>query len=152
MEIEVKKVDEMQVAYIPYTGPFEVLPQLLGEVVQWVMNKGLQIVGMPFALYYNSPMEVPPEELKWETGIPFKGEGNEEGRIKIKKIPSQLVLTTIHKGPYDQVAPIYAAIMEYVFKNSYEIAGPPMELYLNDPREVGESETLTEIQQPVTKK
>lgn len=42
--------------------------------------------------------------------------------------------------------------MEYASKNEYEIAGPPMELYLNDPREVGESETLTEIQQPVTKK
>jgi len=142
----------MQVAYIPYTGPFEVLPQLLGEVVQWVMNKNLQMTGMPFALYYNSPLEVPPDELKWETGIPFIGEAKEEGRIKIKKIPSQLVVSAIHKGPYDQVALVYAAIMEHAFKNNFEIAGPSMELYLNDPREVGESETLTEIQQPVYKK
>jgi AraC family transcriptional regulator len=152
MEIEVKTVDEMQVAYIPHKGPFEVLPQLLGEVVQWVMNKGLQMTGMPFGLYYNSPLEVTPEELKWETGIPFMGDAEEEGRIKIKTIPSQLVLSAIHKGPYDQVAPVYAAIMQYAFKNGYEIAGPPMELYLNDPMEAGESETLTEIQQPVTKK
>lgn len=152
MEIEVKTVNEMQVAYIPYTGPFEVLPQLLGEVVQWVMDKGLQMTGMPFGLYYNSPLEVPPEELKWETGIPFRGEAQEEGKIKIKKIPSQLVISAIHKGPYDQVAEVYAAVMEYAFKNGYEIAGPSMELYLNDPHEVGESEILTEIQQPVTKK
>lgn len=152
LEIEVKTVDEMQVAYIQYTGPFEVLPQLLGEVVAWVMSKGLQMTGMPFGFYYNSPLEVPPEELKWETGIPFIGEAEEEGNIKIKKIPSQLVISAIHKGPYDEVAPVYAAIMEYAFKNGYEIAGPSMELYLNDPMEVGESETLTEIRQPVTKK
>jgi AraC family transcriptional regulator len=42
--------------------------------------------------------------------------------------------------------------MEYKFKNGYKIAGPSMELYLNDPMEVPESEILTEIQQPVTKK
>ncbi|MDD1774576.1 MAG: AraC family transcriptional regulator, partial [Methanobacterium sp.] len=38
------------------------------------------------------------------------------------------------------------------FKNGYEIAGPPMEFYLNDPREVPESEILTEVRQPVVKK
>jgi AraC family transcriptional regulator len=88
LEIEVKTVGEMQVAFIQYIGPFEVLPQLLGEVVQWVMSNGLQMTGMPFGLYYNSPLEVPLEALKWETGIPFIGEAEEEGRIKIKKIPS----------------------------------------------------------------
>lgn len=152
MEIEVKTVDEMQVAYIPYTGPFEVLPQLLGEVVGWVMSKGLDMTGMPFGLYYNIPLEVPPEELKWETGIPFRGEADEEGKIKIKKIPEHLVVSAIHKGPYDQVAGVYGAIMEYVFKNGYQIAGPSMELYLNDPMEVFEGEILTEIRQPVTKR
>lgn len=151
MDIKIKTIEEMQVAYIPYTGPFELLPQFLGEVVQWVMDKGLQISGMPYGMYYNSPMEVPLEELKWETGIPILGEVKVEGRIKIKKIPSHEALFAMHKGPYDQVADTYAAIMQHAFKNGYEIAGPPMEFYLNDPREVLESEILTEVQQPVVK-
>ncbi len=152
MDIEVKTAPEMQVAYIPYQGTFMVLPQLLGEVVQWVVRKGLRMTGMPFGLYYNSPAEVPPEELKWETGIPFAGEAEEEGRIKIKTIPSRLVLSAIHKGPYDQLAAAYETVWQYAAQNNFEVAGPPMEFYLNDPREVGESKTLTEIQLPVVKR
>ncbi len=63
-----------------------------------------------------------------------------------------MVVSAIHKGPYDQVVGIYGAIIEYVFKNGYQIAGPSMELYLNDPMEVAESEILTEVRQPVIKK
>jgi effector-binding domain-containing protein len=35
--------------------------------------------------------------------------------------------------------------MEYIMKNGYEIVGAPMEIYLNNPREVSENELLTEV-------
>ena len=152
MEIEVKMVEEKQVAYISHKGPYDALPELFGEVVGWVMSKGLQITGPPFGIYYNSPEEVPPEELMYEVGIPFVAEAQEEGRIKIKKIPAQQVLSAIHKGPYDQVGAVFAALFEYAMKNDYEIVGAPTEIYLNDPMEVPESELLTEVQFPVVKK
>ncbi|MBM4241039.1 MAG: GyrI-like domain-containing protein [Euryarchaeota archaeon] len=152
MQIEEKMVEEKQVTYIFATGPYDQLPALFGEVVGWVMMKGLQIVGPPFGIYYNSPEEVSPEELIYEVGIPFVGEAQEEGKIKIKKIPAQLVLSAMHKGPYDKVGPVFAALAEYAFKNGYEIVGAPTEIYLSDPNEVPESELLTEVQFPVVKK
>lgn len=152
MEIEVKMVEEKQVAYISHKGPYDALPELFGEVVGWVMMKGLQITGPPFGIYYNSPEEVPPEELEYEVGIPFVGEAQEEGRIKIKKLPAQQVLSAMHKGPYDQVGPVFTALAEHAMKEGYEIVGAPMEIYLNDPMEVPESELLTEVQFSVVKK
>jgi effector-binding domain-containing protein len=42
--------------------------------------------------------------------------------------------------------------MEYATKNGYEVTGPPMELWLTNPMEVAESELLTEVRFPVTKR
>jgi AraC family transcriptional regulator len=50
------------------------------------------------------------------------------------------------------LGPVYAAVIEYLMKNGYEIAGAPMELYLNNPMDVPESGLLTEVQVPVMKR
>jgi len=55
MEIVEKKIGERQVAYISYKGSFEEIPVLMGEVVGFVMAKGLQMMGPPFGVFYNSP-------------------------------------------------------------------------------------------------
>ena len=151
MEIELKKIEEKQIVYIAQTGPAEEMGVLFGEILAWVMKKGLQIAGPPLSIYPN-PEKVSPEEMDYEAGVPIVGEVTEEGRIKIKIIPAQQVLATIHKGPYREIAPVYKALMEYIMKNGYEIVGAPMEIYLNDPCEVPESELLTEVQFPVLKK
>ncbi|MBM4240316.1 MAG: GyrI-like domain-containing protein [Euryarchaeota archaeon] len=152
MKIEEKKIGERQVAYITYKGPYDEIPTLMGEVVGFIMAKGLQMIGPPFGVYFNSPQEVPVEELMYEVAMPFAGEAEEEGRVKIKIVPAQLVLSTIHKGPYSECGMAIGAIAEYAYKNSYEIIGPPMETYLSDPNETPESELLTEICFPVMKK
>ena len=85
---------------ISYKGSYDEVPVLMGEVVGFIMAKKLQIVGPPFGVYFNSPQEVQVEELQYEVGMPFAGETMEEGRVKIKTTPEQLVLSTTYKGPY----------------------------------------------------
>jgi len=152
MEIKEKKTPERQVAYIHYKGPYEDIPILLGEVVGFVMARGMMIMGPPFGVYFNSPQEVPVEKLQFEVGIPFKGETEEEGRVKIKTEPEQLVLYTVYKGPYSEAGKAIGALAEYAYKNGYEIIGPPKETYLSDPNETPESDLLTEMCFPVMKK
>lgn len=151
MEIEEKNTEKMQTACIFHKGPVEEMPTLLMEIMEYEMKKGLEMAGAPFAAYYSSPEEVAPDEWEYEVGIPFAGEAQDEGRIKIKNFPSQKVLSTIHKGPYQEIEPVYIALMQYVIDNDYEVVGAPMEFYLNSPMEVSESELLTEVQFPVAK-
>jgi AraC family transcriptional regulator len=151
MEIKEKKIPERQVAYIRYKGPYEDIPILLGEVVGFVMAKKMMIMGPPFGIYFNSPQEVPVEELEYEVGIPFKGETEEESRVKIKTEPEQLVLSAVYKGSYSQAGMAIGKVAEYAYKNGYEITGPPMEVYISDPNETPESDLLTEICFPVMK-
>jgi len=152
MEIGEKKIGKRQVASITYNGSYEEVPVLMGEIVGFIMAKGLQMMGPPFGVYFNSPNEVSVEELQYEVGMPFVGEAEEEGRVKIKTEPEQLVLSTVYKGPYSECGTAIGALAEHAYKNGYEIIGPPMETYISDPNETPESELLTEMCFPVVKK
>jgi effector-binding domain-containing protein len=151
MKIEIKKVPEYQVAFIVEKGSFEKIPETLGQVVGWLMTKPVEIQMPVYGIYYNSPMEVPEEELTWEVGAAFRGELEGENDIRIKKVPEHEVVSTIFKGPYSDANSVYGDLFEYAMKNGYQIAGPPLESYLNDPSLVPESEILTEVQFPVIK-
>ncbi len=152
MEIMEKKIEKRQVVYISYKGSYEEVPVLMGEVVGFIMAKGLQIMGPPFGVYFNSPEEVPVEELMYEVAMPFAGEAEEEGRVKIKTIPEQLVLSTVYKGPYSECGTAIGALAQHAYQNGYEITGPPMETYISDPNETPEKDLLTEMCFPVMKK
>ena len=154
-KIEAKMADEMRAACIFHKGAVtaigEDMGRLLGEVIEWVMKGGLQMTGPPFAVYYSSPEDMARGEMQFDVGIPFAGDAQGEGKIQIKTFPAQEVLAAIHKGPYSQIAPVYAALMEYATQNDYEVVGAPMELYLTNPMEVAESDLLTEVRFPVAK-
>lgn len=158
MEINEKMVEEKQVAYIPVKGVrnktnvYDYGMELIGELTRWAMSKDLQIAGTPYTIYYNNPMEVPPEKLVLEVGMPIVGEAQSEGKVKIKNIPAQMVLSTMFVGPYDNLGEIHMALGEYAEKNGYEIMGAPMDIYFNCPTDVSESELLTEVHFPVVKK
>jgi effector-binding domain-containing protein len=155
-KIEAKMADEMQAACIFHTGAVTAIGddmgRLLGEVIEWVMKGGLQMAGPPFAVYYSSPEDMARGEMQFDVGIPFTGEAQGEGKIQIKTFPEHEVLSAIHKGPYNQIAPVYAALMEHAAQNDYEVTGAPMELYLTNPMEVAESDLLTEVRFPVAKR
>jgi len=152
MEIKLKKIEPFQVATISHVGPYTEAGKLYEEIAKWLKQKQLKIAGPPFGWFYDNPEEVPAHKLRSEVGFPFKGEAKPEGKIKIKKIPSQEVLSTIHKGPYHEVGPSYATLFQYAHEKSYIPLGCPMEIYLNDPAKVPETDLLTEIQLPIKKK
>lgn len=118
----------------------------------FIMAKGLQMMGAPFGIYFNSPHEVPVEELMYEVGMPFDGDADEEGRVKIKAVPEQLVLSTVYEGPYSGCGTAIMALVQYAQKNGYEIVGAPIETYISDPNETPENELITEMSFPVMKK
>jgi AraC family transcriptional regulator len=151
MEIKEKRIEEAKVAYIPHTGSYGKIPEYIQEVAQWVMDNGLEMTGLVYGTYFNSPDDVPEEKLQYEIGFSFEGNALPGGKVGIKEIPEHSVLAAIHKGPYTAVGPVIKAVVEYAVKNGYDIVGPITEAYLNDPLEVPESEWLTEVRLPVIK-
>jgi len=151
MEIEEKRIGDTQVAFMRYRGGYDKIPELIAEVVEWVMDKGQNMTGMIYGAYFNSPEDVPPEKLRYEIGASFEGSAKEEGNVQVKIIPEHTVIAAMHKGPYTEVGPVIHGLAEYAVKNGYDIIGPVTEVYLNNPNETNESELLTEVQFPVIK-
>lgn len=151
MDIELKKTEEKQVAYIFYTGPVEDIGDLIGEIVEWMMVQKVEMTGPPYSAYFTSPAEVAPEDMQYELGVPFTGDASEEGKVKIKILPAQQVLSALHKGPYNEVGQVYEVLMNKIIEEGYQMVGAPMEIYFNSPMEVPEKELLTEIQFPIVK-
>lgn len=60
------------------------------------------------------------------------------------------VVATVHRGRYSDIGPAYHALSGWMETHDREPAGPPRESYLNDPREVGEGEQLTEVAWPIS--
>ncbi len=156
IRIEAKRTDEIRAAFIFHKGSpatiGEDMGRLLGQLIGWVQQEGLRMTGPPFAVYYSTPEEMAHGHLQFEIGVPISGTSQHTDGIKIKTFPVRNVLSAIQKGPYNQISSVYAALMQYVTDNEYEITGPPMELWLNNPMEVAESELLTEVRFPTAKK
>jgi AraC family transcriptional regulator len=152
MEIEFKCIKEKQVAYIIATGHYDQLPELFGELMDYVTENDIRVIEHPYCIFFNNTLEVPPEELHYEIGIPFIGDAYEEGSINIKKISPHLAVSTIYKGAYEHTEQVYLALMEYAVENGYLIAGPVNEVYINNPMGLDASELLTEVYFHVIKK
>ncbi len=128
MEIKLKKTEEKQVAYIFYTGPVEDMGDLIGEIVEWMMAQNVEMTGPPYSAYYTSPAEVAPQDMQYEMGVPFVGKASEAGKVKIKTIPVQKVISAIHKGPYNEVGPVYEILMNKVIEDGYQMIGAPVDI------------------------
>ena len=152
MDITEKRIEDTKVAYAQFKGSYDQIPEHMQEVGKWVMDEGLKMTGMVYGSYFNSPEEVPEEELEYEIGFSYDGDLKiQEGKLGYKEIPEHSVLAVVHKGPYNEVGPVIHALAEYADENGYDIVGPLTEVYLNDPSQVSPDELLTEVRFPVIK-
>lgn len=65
--------------------------------------------------------------MQYEMGVPFLGEASEAGKVKIKNMPAQQVLSALHKGPYNEVGPVYEILMNKVIEEGYQMTGAPLD-------------------------
>jgi effector-binding domain-containing protein len=70
--------------------------------------------------------------------------------VAVEEIAGGHVVFTTHKGPYTALPEAYAALFTWVEENGRKPAGAARETYLNDPKDVPESEQLVEIAIPLT--
>jgi effector-binding domain-containing protein len=96
-----------------------------------------------------TPADGRPGDMDVEIVMPIKERAQPPEGIQIRVLEGGDVAFTIHTGPYDQIGPAYRALTEWIPSNGFQFAGLPREFYLNDPKDVGEEEALTEIQFPI---
>lgn len=125
------------------------LPQELGKaygaIIGYLNEIGEKPLGTAFAAYYNMDMADLDVEMGFPVAKPIAGKGD----IKSGEIPAGKQVSCMYKGPYNQVEPVYKAMMQWMNENGHIPTGVAYEFYYNSPMEVPESELLTKIVFPL---
>jgi effector-binding domain-containing protein len=118
-----------------------------GLLMQAMSRESVAASGSPMIVYY----DVIDDETGGDIEIcvpvdrPIAGDSKVYGR----ELEGGAMATTVHRGPYEQIAPAYHTVTSWISEHGHEIAGPPREIYLNDPRTVAPDELLTRVQFPI---
>jgi len=75
----------------------------------------------------------------------ISGDSNVYGR----ELEGGTMVTTVHHGRYQEIGLAYHTLTGWISEHSHEIAGPPREIYLNDPQMVPPEDLLTRIEFPI---
>ena len=150
-EVQVKTVHDQGVASITDHVSMETIGDAIGagfgELAHVVQAQRAAISGPPFVVYHDVIDEENDGDI--EVCIPVSGAVEPTGRVESKTLDGGAVASTLHKGPYAEIAPAYHAISSWITQNGHSMTGPPREIYLNDPTQVGEDELLTEVNWPI---
>jgi effector-binding domain-containing protein len=149
-EISVKEVMPFTYCALFHQGPFTEIENVIQQLIGEIQTQGIIPQGPMIGIYYNSPEEVKPEELRWEIGFPVAKLTVKEP-LELKKWDFTLVVSAIHIGPYEKIADVYPEIFEWMRKNGYQPSGPIMERYLDNPATVKPEELRAEVWIPCKK-
>lgn len=156
IEVTVKQSEPRTVAFILMKGPYDQIAGTFPRLYAWVAKKGYGFIGPPIGVYYNSPHQVPPEELLWEIQCPVSSHvalcKPDASGVGVKQVAESEVASTMHVGPYDKLGEVWGALFAWLSQNEYEVAGPGEETYLTDPATTPPEELLTEVRFPVKRK
>ncbi|MFJ7982768.1 MerR family transcriptional regulator [Lysinibacillus xylanilyticus] len=116
-------------------------------------ESNIQLLGVPSTIFFDE--EFTPEQCDIELIIPIISRGDEKisSEWQIKKLPKNIVATTLHIGSYDYIGYAHMALEEWAKSNGYSMDGPPYETYLKGSEcDCHEDEYVTQISFPVCKK
>lgn len=66
-----------------------------------------------------------------------------------RELEGGTMATAVHHGPFEEIATAYHTLTNWISEHGHEIAGPPREIYLNDPQTVSPKELLTRVEFPI---
>ncbi len=143
--------EDFTYAALECLGPYAQMPQKIGELMAEVQKQKLEMLDGPSILYYNSPGQVKPEELKWEVCVPLHSLEKVAAPLKKGEYKYPTVAEVIYKGPYDSVSSAYPPLMQFIAKTGYTVIGPICETYMDDPGDTKPADCRTLIVVPVRK-
>jgi effector-binding domain-containing protein len=125
----------------------EDIPAGFGAVVQAIGSAGLPPSGAPLLVYHDVIDEETEGEV--EICIPVGGRIDGDSEVYTRELEGGIMAATTHQGPYHEIAPAYHTLTSWISEHGHEMAGPPREIYLNDPQSVSEEELLTRVEWPI---
>lgn len=108
---------------------------------------GTAPAGMPLIVYHDTIDEETDGDI--EICVPVAEPFESTEAVTSRMLEGGTMATTIHHGPYEQIATAYHTLAGWISEHGHEIIGPPREIYLNDPSETAPEELRTKVEFPI---
>ena len=149
LEVRIQTTDRRRMAVLDIVGSYEEdLPAGFERFFKWAGPKGY-VAGPAVGIYHDNPMDVAPEDLRSTVGCITTEAAEAEGDFHIEIIEPRTEAVILHRGPHEETGSTYDLLVDHINREGYSIAGPPMELFLNDWTDTPPEQLLTEIRIPV---
>ena len=122
-------------------GPW--LANTYGVVEKVMTEQGMAPAGPPFARYHR----LADDEFLVEAGFPVDGAVHPADGVRASRLPGGPVATTVHTGPYEEMAPAYDVLYSWIGDHGGTPLGDAWECYLDGPDQ-DPATVRTEIVQP----
>ena len=115
----------------------------------------MQVLGREGVAASDSPLIVNHHVIDEETDgdieicVPVDRAISGDSEVYTRELEGGTMATTVHRGPYEEIATAYHTLTGWISEHGHEIAGPPREIYLNDPQTVPPEEILTRVEFPI---
>ncbi|MBN1855549.1 MAG: GyrI-like domain-containing protein [Dehalococcoidia bacterium] len=153
-EVTIVDVPAQTVVGIKRTGRYSDIPALLGELVQYAMANGGELVAAPVVLIHEMCKEEVEKanregsailDVNFPIAMPITG----SDRVSVYELKGGTMAKIVHKGPYEECETAYNALFAWIAQNGRKVTGNVREVYPNDPRSVPPEDILTEIYAPI---
>jgi effector-binding domain-containing protein len=145
----VKVTEGFMYVYIDYTGPYSKMEKEVQNFITIFMGQGLMPMKPSVVMYYNSPMEVKPEELKWAFGFMVPKDTKVKEPLMIKEVKPQKAVVYIHKGPYTGLGKSHEKVNIFIKEKGIQQLLPTYDRFLNNPMMAKPEDLKTEIVRPI---
>jgi len=157
IQVEVKDMPELCVAYVRHIGPYkgnsELFAGLFGKLCAWAGPRGLMRPGETQALsvYYDNPEITDEAKLRLDVCITVPEDTQVEGEIgKMTLSGGKFAVARFELLPHEYEDVWNAVIGGWLPESGYQMADRPCyEIYRNDPKEHPEGRCIVDICLPV---
>ncbi|MFP4513935.1 MAG: GyrI-like domain-containing protein [Acidimicrobiales bacterium] len=118
-----------------------------GRLMQTLGSEGVEPAGSPFIVYHDVIADDADGDI--ELCIPIARKVDGDGEVTSREIGGGTVAATVHQGSYEEVGSAHHALNAWIAEHGRGAAGPPREIYLNDPATVAPADVLTRVEIPI---
>ena len=153
MQIEIKNLAPLRVAFVRHVGPYHEVGQTWEKLCNWAGRSGLMGPDVRFlGASYDDPEVTPPDKLRYDACLAVDASIEPEGEVGVQEVGGGRYAVALHEGPYEDFKDTYGKIYGGWFpEQDCDPGAPPcLEFYLNDPESTDPEDLLTEVWVPIS--
>ncbi len=133
-QVELKSDTAFAYCALEMTGSYDQHEAAFMKLYEEAMTQGIA-GGMPFGIYWNSPVNTPVEKLVWDVGFAMPPGGAPKPPLALKKWDFTTMASLKYRGIIggQDMDDAIGRLFRWIGENGYQEAGPMMEVFLNAP-------------------